>query len=112
MNTPKWFPAALTFIKQAFCENGTPSSSRLISGWLSVSCMALLWFIVRHMFFVEDAGKLGIWVNGLPYIIGAMAVWATSPYGVNKIGSTITSFSKKGLREIMPDAPVKDDDKG
>ena len=74
------------YIKQAFSEKGEPSSSRLISGWLSVSSMALIWYIVRHAFTlpVESAQA---WIGGLPYVIGALAGFTVAPYGVNTFGN-------------------------
>jgi hypothetical protein len=74
-----------TFIIAAFSENGSPSSSRVLSAWLSVSSMALIWFMVRHAFYLSDPGKLLTWVGGLPAIIYALATFAVSPYGLTKL---------------------------
>ena len=73
------------FIEKAFSENGTPSSSRILSCWLSVSSMALIWFIVRHAFYACDAAALNAWLTALPYIILALASFAVSPYGLTKL---------------------------
>lgn len=72
------------FLARAFSENGEPSSSRLISGWLSVSSMALIWWAFRHMM-AQPIDKLQVWIGGLPMVIGALATFAVSPYGVTKI---------------------------
>jgi hypothetical protein len=74
----------LSWLGKAFSENGQPSSSRVISAWLSVSSMALLWFIVRHMM-GQPVEKLQVWIGGLPLLVGALATFAVSPYGVNKL---------------------------
>lgn len=72
------------FLARAFSENGEPSSSRLISAWLSVSSMALLWSIVKHMM-GQPVEKLQVWIGGLPLVIGSLATFAVSPYGVTKL---------------------------
>lgn len=90
--------AFISFLARAFSENGEPSSSRIISAWLSVSSMALIWFIVRHMQ-GQPIEKLQVWIGGLPLVIGALATFAVSPYGVTKV----TGMFKK-------DAAKKDDE--
>lgn len=80
----KW-DSFIAFLKQAFSENGIPSSSRILNGWLSVSSMALIWWMVRHAMGLEDPAKLAQWISGLPLIIGALATFAVSPYGVNQM---------------------------
>jgi hypothetical protein len=84
-----------SFIIGAFSENGSPSSSRLLSAWLSVSSMALIWFCVRHAMTLQDPGKVITWVGGLPSIIMALAAFAVSPYTVAKLGQTLSSFKDK-----------------
>lgn len=74
----------ISFLGKAFSDNGQPSSSRIVGAWLSVSSMALIWFIVRHMM-TQTLDKLQVWVGGLPIIIGALATFSISPYGVAKI---------------------------
>jgi hypothetical protein len=74
----------LHFIKDAFSENGQPSSSRVISAWLSVSSMALIWFIVRHMM-SQPVDKLSVWIGNLPLVIGSLATFSTAPYGIGKL---------------------------
>ena len=73
-----------SWLGKAFSENGTPSSSRVISAWLSVSSMALLWFIFRHMM-SQPADKLAVWMGNMPLVIGALATFSTAPYGIGKI---------------------------
>lgn len=72
------------FIVQALSEKGEPSCSRVLSVWLSISSMSLIWFVVRH---IMDAptDKLTIWLPNLPLLIGALAAFAVSPYGVSKL---------------------------
>lgn len=82
------------FVAKAFSENGSPSSSRLISAWLSVSSMALIWYCVRHAMQLEKEAAM-VWVGGLPALIYALAAFAVSPYTVAKLGQTISSFRDK-----------------
>jgi hypothetical protein len=77
----------IRFLARAFSENGEPSSARILSGWLSISSMALIWFIVRHAFYMNDFAKLEVWIGGLPAIIYALAAFAISPFGLAKISS-------------------------
>jgi hypothetical protein len=72
------------WLGNAFSENGQPSSSRIISGWLSVSSMSLLWFIFHHMMF-QPADKLAVWMGNMPLVIGSLATFSTAPYGIGKI---------------------------
>lgn len=72
------------WLGKAFSENDQPSSSRIISAWLSVSSMALIWFIIRHMM-SQPADKLAVWIGNLPLVIGSLATFSTAPYGIGKI---------------------------
>jgi hypothetical protein len=85
------------FITLAFSENGSPSSSRIISGWLSVSSMAAISFCLRHMMGLP-VEKLQVWMGGLPAVILALATFAVSPYGVGKITGI---FKKDKLDETQ-----------
>lgn len=78
-----------SFIADAFSENGEPSSSRILSTWLSLSSMALIWYIVRHMQYIS-IDKLTAWIGSLPMLIGSLATFAVSPYGVNKVTGIFT----------------------
>lgn len=82
------------FGKQAFSENGSPSSSRLISAWLSVSSMALIWWCVKHAMNLQDNAKIITWVSGIPQIIYALAAFTVAPYGVNQLKAAISSFKR------------------
>ena len=73
-----------TWLGKAFSENDQPSSSRVISAWLSVSSMSLLWFIFHHMM-SQPVDKLSVWMGNLPLVIGALATFSTAPYGIGKI---------------------------
>ena len=77
----------IIFIARAFSEKGEPSSARILSGWLCVSSMALIWFMVRHIFYTDNLEKLITWVGGMPAIIYALAAFAISPFGLAKISS-------------------------
>jgi len=80
------------WLGRAFSDEHGPSSSRLISAWLSVSSMALIWFIIRHMQ-GQPADKLSIWMGNLPMLVGALATFSTAPYGVGKLSEM---FKKTG----------------
>jgi len=74
----------LGVLKEAFSENGIPSSSRIVSAWLSMSSMSLLWFIFHHIM-SQPVDKLSVWMGNLPLVIGALATFSTAPYGIGKI---------------------------
>jgi hypothetical protein len=80
------------FLLEAFSENGQPSSSRIISAWLSVSSMALIWWCIRHAMALQDPIKIGAWISGLPQIILALAAFAVSPYGVNQLRAAVAAI--------------------
>ncbi len=82
------------FMAKAFSEDGQPSSSRIISAWLSVSSMSLIWWMAHHMM-QQTVEKLQVWIGGFPMIIGALATFAVSPYGVNKLTSMFTKAGSK-----------------
>jgi hypothetical protein len=73
-----------TFLGKAFSENGTPSSARITSTWLSLSSMSLLWFIFHHMM-QQPVDKLAVWMGNLPLIIGSLATFSVAPYTVGKV---------------------------
>ena len=84
------------WLGRAFSDENGPSSSRVISAWLSVSSMALIWWMARHMM-SQPVEKLQVWIGGMPLIIGALATFAVSPYGVMKL----TSMFQKGGTKIV-----------
>jgi hypothetical protein len=90
----------LGFLKEAFSENGQASSSRVISAWLSISSMALIWFAVRHMM-SQPVDKLAVWMGNLPMVIGSLATFSTAPYGIGKIAGM---FHKDEHKDNLQDA--------
>jgi len=80
------------FVKDMLSDGGVPSSARVLTVWLSVSSMALIWWMVRHMMNLGD-GQLQAWITGLPYIIGALAFFAASPYAISKGGSSLSDVA-------------------
>ena len=106
MNDSVLFGKFLNFLARAFSEEGQPSSSRIISAWLSVSSMALIWWMARHMM-GQTVDKLQVWIGGLPMIIGALATFAVSPYGVAKV----TGIFTKSANKVVEVAEHKDDGK-
>ena len=93
-----------SWLGKAFSDEHGPSSSRIVSGWLSISSMALIWFIVRHAM-GQPADKLSIWLSNLPLIIGALATFSTAPYGVMKL----TEMFKKGADKVVAHEEHKED---
>jgi len=87
-----WIDKFWTFIGRAFSDEHGPSSSRIISAWLSVSSMSLLWWIIRHMQ-SQPVDKLSVWMGNLPMVIGALATFSTAPYGIGRISEM---FKKTG----------------
>ena len=82
---------AISWVSKAFSENGTPSSARIISGWLSLTSMSLIWWVIHHMMW-QPLDKLQVWIGGLPAIILALASFSVAPYGVGKFAAI---FKKK-----------------
>jgi len=80
------------WLGRAFSDEHGPSSSRIVSAWLSVSSMALIWWIARHSM-SQPVDKLSIWLSNLPLIIGALATFSTAPYGIGRISEM---FKKTG----------------
>lgn len=85
----------LSWLSRAFSDENGPSSSRVVSAWLSVSSMALIWWMARHMM-SQPVEKLQAWIGGLPLIIGALATFSTAPYGVMKL----TNMFKKAADKV------------
>ncbi len=90
--------SVVTFVEKAFSDGDQPSSARLISAWLSISSMALIWWMAKHAM-SQPVDKLQVWVGGLPMIIGSLATFAVSPYGVAKITGMFNKAGNK-LAEI------------
>lgn len=88
----------VAFVAKAFSEGDQPSSSRLISGFLSLSSMSLISWMIKHMM-SQPVDKLQVWVGGLPMIIGALATFAVSPYGVAKLTGMFNKAGNK-LAEV------------
>lgn len=79
------------FVKGMFSEGDVPSSSRVLTFWLSISSMALIWYAVRHAMLLTGP-DVAVWVNGLPYLIGALTVFVASPYAINRGSSSIADI--------------------
>lgn len=61
------------FLKQAFCDNGTPSSSRLLTGITFLSSVLYLGYVVVKTHAFPD----GMTLTGL-------GAYASAPYAVNR----------------------------
>ena len=81
-----------SWLGKALSDEHGPSASRIISSWLSVSSMSLIWWISHHMM-QQPQDKLQIWASNLPLIIGALATFSTAPYGIGRISEM---FKKTG----------------
>jgi hypothetical protein len=64
--------------------------------------MALIWWMAKHAM-SQPVEKLQVWVGGLPLIIGALATFAVSPYGVAKLTGM---FSKAGNKIVEEERPA------
>jgi hypothetical protein len=102
-----WLGKAMSWLGRAFSDEHGPSSSRIISAWLSVSSMALIWWIARHAM-GEPVDKLSIWLSNFPLIIGALATFSTAPYGIGKLAGM---FKKDDHKDDKVDDPDHKDDK-
>ena len=89
------------WLGKAFSDEHGPSSSRIVSAWLSISSMTLIWWVVRHCM-SQPADKLSIWLSNLPLIIGALATFSTAPYGVMKLTEM---FKKTGNKIAEVEKP-------
>jgi hypothetical protein len=87
-----------SWLGRAFSENGQPSSSRIISAWLSVSSMSLLWWIFHHMM-GQPVDKLAVWMGNLPMVIGSLATFSTAPYGIGKLAGMFKHDDHKDEEE-------------
>jgi hypothetical protein len=92
------------FLKSAFSENGSPSSSRIISAWLSLSSMALIWFCARHAMKLDSQAAM-VWVGGLPSIIYALGAFTVAPYTIAKVGQTICDVKNGKVTVPQPSSP-------
>jgi hypothetical protein len=91
-----------SWLGKAFSENGSPSSSRITSTWLSLSSMALLWFIIRHMLYLPT-DKLAVWMGNLPMLVGSLATFSTAPYGIGKLAGMFKKDDHKDDKVDDPD---------
>jgi hypothetical protein len=91
-----WLGKAMSWLGRAFSDEHGPSSSRIISAWLSVSSMTLIWWIVRHMQ-GQSVDKLSVWAANLPMLVGALATFSTAPYGIGRISEM---FKKTGDKVV------------
>lgn len=83
------------FVWGMLSENDYPSAARVLTVILYIWSMGLIAWCVKHMMRLP-IDQLSIWVNGLPWIIGALAAFASSAYAINKGSSSIAElFGKK-----------------
>ena len=88
-----FFTQLALFIKSVFSEpDGTGSSSRVLTFILATVASAVLWVITGHIIKITDAAILTAWLTSLPIIIGALVLFFTAPYGVNKGSGSVTDI--------------------
>lgn len=97
-----------TFIKDMLSEKGVPSCSRVLTVILSIWSMAMIAWCLRHMMNLGD-GQLQAWITGLPYIIGALAFFAASPYAINRGSVSFSDIFKRGGSDAVSVPQVKSD---
>lgn len=85
---------AKDFVRQMLSEKGEPSSARVLTVILHLWSMGLIAWCVKHMMHLP-ADQLSVWVNGLPWIIGALAAFAASPYAISKGTSSLADLIGK-----------------
>jgi hypothetical protein len=84
--------AHLDFVKRAFSDNGTPSSSRLLTVLHSlVACAVVVYIVVRSPLHTIDGG-----------VAAGLGGFATVHYATNRI---TTAFGKGGAKPAGPDVP-------
>lgn len=74
----------LKFIGGLFSDNGSPSSSRVLTFILAVFDMIVIWGIFRYLKTVHDPMLVASWMGNLPMVIGALTALAALPYTVNR----------------------------
>lgn len=89
-----------TFIRDMLCDNGVPSSARVLSFILSIWSMGLIAWSVRHTMALRD-GELQTWVSGLPMIIGALTAFAAWPYAISKGGSSLSDIFRRKSDDVI-----------
>lgn len=72
------------FVTQAFCDNGVPSSSRLLTIPHVIASIFVLVYVTIKNHVIPDAT-----------VLGGLGVFATVHYAVNKAGNAVEAFSKK-----------------
>jgi len=72
------------FIKGAFSDNGTPSSSRIVSAVCALASIVWISHVVYHTHALPDA-----------VATAGVTAFSTSHYVANKVGSAVEAFSKK-----------------
>lgn len=89
------FKGFLGFWRGIFSESdGTPSASRLTMYTLALVSAAVIVLLVTAVI-RADVSKASLILVALPGIIGALALFFSTPYGANKLSSVISSFSNK-----------------
>jgi hypothetical protein len=82
-----------TFAKSVLSEpDGTGSASRVLTVALAGVASAVLIVIVNHVIHVNNVAELATWLGAIPVIIGALVLFFTAPYGVNKGSGSISDI--------------------
>src|SRR5271170_7970792 len=83
------------WIRRLFSEDDgvTPSSARVLMFIFSIFSMWLDWRIFYHVFRIQDATAVSVWLGNLPMLIGAEIGLIAMPYTVNKGTSTLSDVA-------------------
>lgn len=82
------------FLRKAFSENDSPSSSRILTFVLSTGSLTLIAGVLWHLHNCPT-DKLAVWLPNLPLLIGALTGFSAAPYALSKGGSTLSDCFKR-----------------
>ena len=79
-----------SFLKAVYSDDGSPSSSRILTTILALVSSKILYQVFQHIIAITDIGIISAWLGNLPLIISALVLFFSAPYGVNKGSSALT----------------------
>lgn len=79
-----------SFIAGAFSDSGEPSSSRVITGVLSLAVIAIVSGVFWHICHLKDNAALGLWLSALPMMIASLIALMSAPYTINRSSTALT----------------------
>ena len=88
-----FFTQLMLFLRSTYSEaDGNGSSSRILTTILALVSCGVIWIIVQHLIHITDVAVLTAWLTSFPIIIGALVLFFTAPYGVNKGSGSMTDI--------------------